>query len=122
VTTLNEWPIAINLGVPDLEGNDFEEYKRLENKVISSQSLQFKIFPITGNNNMHDFRTNLLQEREYDMIRAAFKPKTVNDPIPNTRVQDINEDFHGLSKDEWKRKNAWIGQVFIFVFKTLNSP
>ena len=42
---------------------------------------------------MQDFRTNLLQEREYDMIRAALKPKTMNDPIPNTRVQDFNEDF-----------------------------
>ena len=47
VTTLNEGPIAINLEITDSEGNDFEEYKRLEDKVISSQSLEFKIFPIT---------------------------------------------------------------------------
>ena len=47
VTTLHEGPIAINLEMTDSEGNDFEEYKRLEDKVISSQSLEFKIFPIT---------------------------------------------------------------------------
>jgi len=121
VTTLNEGPIAINLEVLDSEGNDFEKYKRLEDKVISPQSLEFKIFPIAGNNNLQDFRTNLLQEIEYDMIRAALKPKLVNDPIPNTRVQDFNEDFHGLSRDEWKKHNAWIGQVYIFGFKTLHS-
>ena len=119
---LNERPIAINLEMPDSEGNDFEEHKRLEDKVISSKSLEFKIFPIARNNKMQDIRTDLLQERECDIIRAALRPKHVNDPIPNTRVQDVNEDFHGLSQDEWKSHNAWIGQVHIFGFKTLNSP
>ena len=24
-------------------------------------------------------------------------------PIPNSRVEDFKEEFHGLSKDEWKK-------------------
>ena len=101
LTTLNEERIKVNLEVPDSEGNDFEENKSLEDGVISSHSKEFKISPIAANN-MQDLRTNLFQEREYDMIRAASKPRHVNEPIPNTRVQDFNEDFHGLSQDEWK--------------------
>ena len=116
VTTLNEDPIKVNLEVPDSEGNDFEENKSLEDEVISSQSKEFKISPIAANN-MQDLRTNLFQEREYDMIRAASKPRHVNEPIPNTRVQDFNEDFHGLSQDEWKMYKSWHGLIYSSISK-----
>lgn len=116
VTTLNEEPIKVNLEVPDSEGNDFEENKSLEDEVISSQSKEFKISPIAANN-MQDLRTNLFQEREYDMIRAASKPRHVNEPIPNTRVQDFNEDFHGLSQDEWKMYKSWHGLIYSSISK-----
>ena len=111
LTTLNEERIKVNLEVPDSEGNDFEENKSLEDEIISSQSKEFKISPIAANN-MQDLRTNLFQEREYDMIRAASKPRHVNEPIPNTRVQDFNEDFHGLSQDEWKKYKSWHGLIY----------
>lgn len=120
VTTLNEEPIRVNLEVPDSEGNDFEENKSLEDEVISSQSKEFKISPIAANN-MQDLRTNLFQEREYDMIRAASKPRHVNEPIPNTRVQDFNEDFHGLSQDEWKMYKSWHGLIYASRSKMVNS-
>lgn len=116
VTTLNEEPIRVNLEVPDSEGNDFEENKSLEDGVISSHSKEFKISPIAANN-MQDLRTNLFQEREYDMIRAASKPRHVNEPIPNTRVQDFNEDFHGLSQDEWKMYKSWHGLIYSSISK-----
>ena len=116
VTTLNEEPNRVNLEVPDSEGNDFEENKSLEDEVISSQSKEFKISPIAANN-MQDLRTNLFQEREYDMIRAASKPRHVNEPIPNTRVQDFNEDFHGLSQDEWKMYKSWHGLIYSSISK-----
>ena len=51
----------------------------------------------------HVVRTYLLQERENDGIPRAKKQRRFNELVPNSRVQDIKEEFHGLSEDEWKK-------------------
>ena len=54
-------------------------------------------------NYVQDLRTNLLQDRENDGIPRAKKQRRFKETIPNSRVQDIKEEFHGLSEDEWKK-------------------
>ena len=41
-----------------------------------------------------------------DVIPHAKKQRRFKEPIPNSRVEDFKEEFHGLSKDEWKKYKA----------------
>ena len=66
--------------------------------------LHERMFPSIGEfNNIQDLRTNLLQQRENDVIPHAKKQRRFKEPIPNSRVEYFKEEFHGLSKDEWKK-------------------
>ena len=56
-----------------------------------------------------------------DMTRAASNSRHVNEPIPNPRVQDFNEDFHGLSQDELKKYKSWPGLIYASRSKMVNS-
>ena len=68
VTTLIEESIPIKLEVP----NYFGDNKNIEEEIISFQTKKVKIFsPISEFNNVQDLRTNLLQERENDVIPCA---------------------------------------------------
>ena len=107
VTTLIEESIPIKLEVPNLAVPYFEDNKNMEDEVISFQTKKVKIFsPISEFNNVQDLRTNLLQERENDVIPRAKEQRRFIEPIPNSRVQDFNKEFHGLNKAEWKKYKA----------------
>ena len=103
VTTLIDGSIPIKSEVPNLAVPYFEDNNNMEDEVISFQTKKVKNFsPISEFNNVQDLRTNLLQERENDVIPRAKEQRRFIEPIHNSRVQDFNEDFHGLSQDEWK--------------------
>ena len=44
-------------------------------------------------NYVQDLRTNLLQERENDVIQHAKKQRSFKEPIPNSRVKTSKKSF-----------------------------
>lgn len=122
LATPSEESLVININISNLRYTHFEVNKKPENKLILSHTKKLKMSTsIAEIKSMQDLRTNLLQERENDMIIGATKQRYFKDSMPNL-VQYFNEEFHGLGEDEWKKYKELVYSAFTHIkFTCLES-